>query len=58
MSFGRPYIVNITGAIHDGWLVFKQKKNNLDKDYFFNILSSQYVKNQFSKSATGGVVKK
>jgi type I restriction enzyme M protein len=57
MSYGRPYIVNITGAIHDGWLVFKQKKNNLLKDYIFNILSSQFVKNQFSKSATGGVVK-
>ncbi|HNU15506.1 MAG TPA: N-6 DNA methylase, partial [Chitinophagaceae bacterium] len=57
MSFGRPYIVNITGAIHDGWLVFKQLKNNLNKDYIFRILSSDYVKNQFLKSATGGVVK-
>ena len=57
MSFGRPYIVNITGAIHDGWLVFKQKSNNLNKDYIFSILSSDYVKAQFLKSATGGVVK-
>ncbi len=57
MSFGRPYIVNITGAIHDGWLVFKQLKNNLNKNYVFNILSSQFVKDQFAQSATGGVVK-
>ena len=57
MSYGRPYIVNITGAIHDGWLVFKQKKQNLLHDYIFIILSSQFVKDQFSKSATGGVVK-
>ncbi len=57
MSYGRPYILNITGAIHDGWLVFKQKKNNLNKDYIFNILSSQFVKEQFAQSATGGVVK-
>ncbi|MDA3812251.1 MAG: N-6 DNA methylase, partial [Spirochaetaceae bacterium] len=57
MSFGRPYIVNITGAIHDGWLVFKQKEKNLIKDYIFNILSSQFVKDQFIRSATGGVVK-
>lgn len=57
MSFGRPYIVNIRGAIHDGWLVFKQLKTNLNKDYIFNILSSKYVKDQFLQSATGGVVK-
>lgn len=57
MSFGRPYIVNITGAIHDGWLLFKQLKNNLNKNYIFNILSSQFVKDQFLQSATGGVVK-
>ena len=57
MSFGRPYIVGITGAIHDGWLVFKQKKENLNKDYIFSILSSEFVKTQFAQSATGGVVK-
>lgn len=57
MSFGRPYIVNIKGAIHDGWLVFKQKKENLLKDYILYILSSQPVKQQFEQSATGGVVK-
>lgn len=57
MSYGRPYIVGITGAIHDGWLVFKQKKQNLNKDYIFSILSSDYVKVQFAQSATGGVVK-
>ena len=57
MSFGRPYIVGITGAIHDGWLVFKQKEQNINKDYIFSILSSEFVKTQFAQSATGGVVK-
>lgn len=57
MSFGRPYIVGIKGAIHDGWLVFKQKDQNLNKDYIFSILSSDFVKTQFTLSATGGVVK-
>jgi len=56
MSFGRPYIMKITGAIHDGWLVFKQKKPNLSKDYIYYILTSDIVKAQFEKSATGGVV--
>ena len=57
MSFGRPYIVGINGAIHDGWLVFKQKNENLNKDNIFIILSSDLVKVQFEQSATGGVVK-
>lgn len=56
MSFGRPYIMKISGAIHDGWLVFKQKETNLSKDYIYSILSSDIVKNQFARSATGGVV--
>ncbi|VMO90760.1 restriction endonuclease S subunit [Streptococcus pneumoniae] len=35
MSFGRPYILNVDGAIHDGWLAIsnyeKQLKNYADK---------------------------
>src|SRR5699024_1464616 len=27
MSFGRPYILNIDGCIHDGWLVLSQLVN-------------------------------
>ena len=57
MSFGRPYVVQIEGCIHDGWLVFKQKEQNLSKDYIYSILSSDEVKAQFEKSATGGVVR-
>lgn len=57
MSFGRPYISQITGCIHDGWLVFKPKEENITTDYIFYILSSQFVKDQFEKAATGGVVK-
>ena len=56
MSFGRPYIMKIQGCIHDGWLVFKQKSGNVSKDYIYSILSSNNVKAQFVKSATGGVV--
>lgn len=57
MSFGRPYISQITGCIHDGWLVFKTKEENIITDYIYYILSSQFVKDQFEKAATGGVVK-
>lgn len=27
MSFGRPYILNIDGCIHDGWLLIRDKNN-------------------------------
>lgn len=58
MSFGRPYIMKTSGAIHDGWLVLREKKKNIvDKDYLYNILSSSYVFNQFDKLAAGSTVR-
>ncbi|EHE04975.1 type 1 restriction-modification system specificity subunit [Streptococcus pneumoniae GA16833] len=39
MSFGRPYILNVDGAIHDGWLAISNYENSLNKDYLFYILS-------------------
>lgn len=56
MSFGRPYIMKIEGCIHDGWLVFKHKADNVNKDYIYSILTSENVKSQFERYATGGVV--
>ncbi|MCR4558797.1 MAG: restriction endonuclease subunit S, partial [Bacteroidales bacterium] len=32
MSFGRPYILNIDGCIHDGWLVLSNYQTIFDKD--------------------------
>ncbi len=58
MSFGRPYIMKTTGAIHDGWLVLREKNINIiDKDYLYNILNSPYVFNQFDKLAAGSTVR-
>lgn len=56
MSFGRPYIMKTSGCIHDGWLLLRQKDQNLMKDYLYYILSSDFVYRQFSETATGGVV--
>ena len=30
MSFGRPYIVKTKGAIHDGWLLMREKLDNTE----------------------------
>lgn len=57
MSFGRPYILNIDGCIHDGWLVLSQYIEAFDKDYLFYLLSSKLVYHQFASIVTGAVVK-
>lgn len=56
MSFGRPYIMGIKGAIHDGWLVIRDNKY-IDKDYLYYALGSPTTYNQFSKKAKGSTVK-
>ena len=56
MSFGRPYILNIDGCIHDGWLVLHPLDAELFKDFFFYLLSSPVVFHQFQVSAAGAVV--
>ncbi|MBB1475844.1 restriction endonuclease subunit S [Shewanella sp. SG41-3] len=56
MSFGRPYIMKISGYIHDGWFALRLP-SLMNTDYFYYLLSSSYVKNQFDLLAVGGVVK-
>ena len=56
MSFGRPYILNVDGCIHDGWLVISPIGNGITKDYFYHLLSSGFAYEQFSEQASGAVV--
>ena len=56
MSFGRPYILNIDGCIHDGWLVISPTDNVYDKNFLYYLLSSQYAYNQFVEQASGTAV--
>ena len=56
MSFGRPYILNIDGCIHDGWLVISPIGNVFDKDFLYLLLSSEYAYSQFSEKASGSAV--
>ena len=57
MSFGRPYIIDIEGCIHDGWLRLQGKSDSIDQDFLYYILGSTIVASQFERDATGGVVK-
>lgn len=56
MSFGRPYILNIDGCIHDGWLVLNQRVNVFEQDYLYYVLSSKMVYYQFCNKVSGAVV--
>ena len=57
MSFGRPYISNIDGCIHDGWLVMSILGNAFVPDYLYYLLSSPYAYHQFCGRVAGAVVK-
>ena len=56
MSFGKPYILNIDGCIHDGWLVISPCDNSYNKDFLYLLLSSEVAFNQFCNIAGGAVV--
>ena len=56
MSFGKPFIMKTDGYIHDGWFVLRLH-DFIDAEYFFNLLSSPLVNEQFHKLASGSVVK-
>ena len=56
MSFGKPYILQIDGCIHDGWLVLHDEKNAFDKIWLYYYLGSPFVYREFQRMAEGGVV--
>ena len=57
MSFGRPYITNIDGCIHDGWLVISPIGTSYIQKFLFYLLSSGYAFSQFAGKVSGAVVK-
>ena len=57
MSWGRPYIVDIDGCIHDGWLLLRSDAKRVSKDFLYSILTNAIVSGQFERAATGGVVR-
>jgi len=51
MSFGRPYILNIDGCIHDGWLAIEIYNKTIDIEFLQYILQGYMW---FFKSTAGG----
>ena len=38
MSFGRPYILAISGCIHDGWLLIRDVQNKFDLKFLLSLI--------------------
>lgn len=57
MSFGRPYILNVDGAIHDGWLAISNYEEVFSRDFLYYLLSSKVAYHQFLALISGAVVK-
>ena len=56
MSYGRPYIMNIQGCVHDGWLVIQKCDKAFDRDYLYYALSSNLTMQQYIAMAAGSSV--
>ena len=57
MSFGRPYIMQTTGCIHDGWLVLSDYEKCFDQTFLYHLLGSPVVFEQFNRLAAGSTVR-
>lgn len=56
MSYGRPYILEVDGCVHDGWLIIRNTKGLFDPVYLCYILGSDAIMSEYQRLATGGVV--
>ena len=56
MSYGRPYIMNIEGCIHDGWLMIQKYDRLFNREYLYYALSSDLTMRQYVAMAAGSSV--
>jgi len=57
MSFGRPYILQIEGCVHDGWLILSNVADHWIPDFLYHSLRTDNVQRQFAQLASGGTVR-
>ena len=57
MSFGKPYVMATDGYVHDGWFVLRNFAETFDPDFFYLLLTSDLLQDQFGCLAAGAVVK-
>lgn len=54
MSFGRPYILKISGCIHDGWIAMSDFEGSVVPDFLYEVLRSNSIQNYWKMSANNG----
>ncbi len=57
MSYGHPYILDVDGCIHDGWLAFSNFDQFAHRDYLYYFFLSSYCQTMFASKVSGSVVK-
>lgn len=57
MSFGRPYILEIDGCIHDGWIALSDFEKKIERDFLYYLLKSNLVQRTWEKKASSGTVR-
>ena len=56
MSYGRPYILDIVGAIHDGWASISDFDKFLDSDFLYYYLTTTKVQNYWNSKINSSSV--
>ena len=56
MSFGKPYIMDISGCIHDGWLLIRNNQNVFDLKFLCQMLGTEQMLAQYRQLAAGSTV--
>ena len=56
MSFGRPYVLEVDGCIHDGWLVIHNNKGVFNTVFLCEYLRTEKVFHQYMQLAAGSAV--
>jgi type I restriction enzyme S subunit len=56
MSFGRPYILQITTCIHDGWIAITKISKKTERDFLYYLISAPGSQSYFVDNAAGSGV--
>ena len=56
MSFGRPYILQITTCIHDGWIAITKISKKTNRDFLYYLISAPGSQSYFVDNAAGSGV--
>lgn len=57
MSYGRPYILGIKGAVHDGWAIMTNINKKILPDFLYYYLSTNHVQHYWDIKINGSTMK-